>query len=211
MKALLVILLVALTWGSSDAKTLEGLINDFRIRAGEKDSSKSIASDADIRLFLDHAQARIAKVGGYLPKRVNIAYVEGTLIYTLPSTYKYLDDKNGVLLRSADDWIPMLFNPGFLKDTTAPNYTVAFVGGDTAKLYLSGRGFAEDDTIVVHFYGAANNLSFGTECDFPNDQEVYVVDEALLLYEQAKRDWAGFQLLYQSQRQDMGVEKQVRK
>lgn len=211
MKALLVILLVCI--GSfAQADTLDSLISKFRVRAMEKDSTTSLATNADIKVFINQAQARIAKVGGYLPKRVNIAYVEGTLIYSLPSTYKYLDDKNGVLLRSADDWIPMLFNPGFLKDTTAPNYTVAFVGGDTAKLYLSGVGFAEDDTVAVHYFGAATPLTTGSqECDFPNDQEVFLIDEALLLYEQAKRDWGAYQLLYQSQRQDMGVEKQVRK
>lgn len=200
-KLLFVLLLLA---GSVQPATLASLIAELRQRTGEKDTVNSFYTNADAKTYLNEAQDKLVRLGGYIPKHVDILYNFDSVTYRLPASFKAL---NGAIRRTKGQWARLLYNDNFKKDTSANHYFIQFKAVDTALLYLGGSYWNDGDTARIFYQGTATPMTTDTStCLVSRDLQVFIIEEAVSMYEQAKRSFQSMALVRGQVRQDMGFQ-----
>lgn len=212
MKSLVLLLALVLLAACVSAADLDDLTLDFRESILETDTSRSLIPDTIVHTFINMAQDKIVRLGGFLRKTYTFVYHEDSSSFGLPSTFKSIG-LNGVMRQSAGifsqgDWFSIVYNPGFRKDTIVAHYTVGWDTTDTPRLYIKGN-IDEDDSIKVFYRARATAMATGAAvCQVPADEHIFIIEEAISLYEKAKRSHQVMQLLQQTTRMDMGIIKQ---
>ncbi len=197
--------LIILTFAAHfvEAATLDDLLWGFRQRIGEPDSGSSIISDTAAMRFLDMAMDKVVPFGGFLPQRCDIAYSPDSMKYSLPTDFKRC---SMVVAYDGEQWHAAVNNPGFITDVDKYQYFIWWENADQAELYLKGSYFYTDQTVRIHYLARAPNMDARTDsCYVPDDLHVFIIEEAVSYYEQAKKNHAVFQLLNAIVRQDMGI------
>ena len=185
------------------AQTKADMTAEFRDRIAETDTLTSLVTDTMIGTFLNHAQDKQVRMANYLPAFQDIIYSRDSSSYRLDAAFKY---ETGVILRTAELWEAVLLNVNFQSDIDRFSYQIKFHTTDTAHLYIQGRDIYAGDTIRVFYNGTATRLTLDTTtCDVSRDLQVRIIEEAIIMYEEAKRSWTSQQLLWQQLRIDMGV------
>jgi hypothetical protein len=183
--------------------TLATMIAEFRQRTGEKDTLTSFYTNADATTWINHAQDKLVRIGGYIPMQVDIRYSKDSMAYKLPVTFKQL---KGAIRRSSGVWSHLIYNPGFRVDSTVANYFVEWKNTDTALLYLGGKTWVTPDTIRIFYNGSVARMTALTdECKVSSDLQVLILEEAISMYEEAKRSYQAMALIRGQVRQDMGL------
>ena len=204
MKRFWCILLLGLLLHSGvNSATLQNLINDLRALAAEKDTLLSLFSDADASKWLNMAQDKIVRLGGYLPKSTEIIYSSTSQSMALPTDYRSMH-QNGALVRKAKQWNMMLENPGFIVDTGVANFFVGWHHEDTARFFSKGIVLITGDTMLVVYYAfATDRLATDSVCHVPQDMHVDIVEEAMGYVEQARKRYDIQQIIKAQVRADM--------
>lgn len=203
--ALLFLILVSPSRGATAAD----MIADFRILTDEDTTQGSLVADTEILVFLDNAQDKIVRIGGYLKKSTDVIHSEDSNSYGLPLAFRRLD---GIAVHATNEgfkWTKVFNNPFFMIDTTVYQYYIGWSHPDSARIYFKGA-FWKGDTIRVSYIGDAADLdSLTAVCEVPTDLQTFIIEEAIANYERAKRN---HQVQRQTQiqvRMDMGILKQV--
>jgi hypothetical protein len=204
LKTVLLIWIMAMVLcTTSGAETRADLSYMFRARIGETDATTSFVSDTVISVFLNQGQDKIVSIGGFLPNYTTITYSTDSTKYSLPAGVKVV---NGVTVLDEGVEHPVLPNPYFMVDTSAFSFYITWNTPDTAELRLKSPNFYEGQVVTVHYNGdAADLITASTVCEVPSNLHVFIVEEAISYYEEAKRNFAGFQLLNAIVRRDLGV------
>lgn len=191
--------------GNIAAESLASLMHSFKQRAGESlDSTECLVSDMALMDWLDQAQAKIVRIGGLLPKRVDVLFSFDSVKYGLPSDFKFL---RYVLVRHGGKWHAGKPDPVF-QSSTPQDYTYFqdWLNANNAELYAQGP-YSEGDTLRVFYLGVASRMTVRTDTtQVPVDQRGLIIEEALSYYEWSKRNMAGYQVMHQDVRIDMGVQ-----
>jgi hypothetical protein len=199
-KTALVLSLLMLALPTRSA-TLADLIADFRVLTGETDTLTSFYTNADAKVYLNQAQDPIVRLGGYIRRQVDLPYSTDSLSYRLPATFI---KPIGGLRRTEATWVEVAYNEG-LRDSIVATYMVQWKNTDTAKAYLGGR-WTEGDTLRLFYLAKASSMDTVSDvCDVPEDLQCFVLQEAIAIYEQAKRSFEAAALIRQQVRRDMGV------
>lgn len=168
----------------------------------------------------------------YKPRHISIIYNSDSIKYTLPVNFRIL---RGVAFYSSfnEGWSQALENPYFSKDTTATTYFIDYPNPDTAWMYFESQEVTDGDTIRVWYDGLsmANNdtirifynrmivsgdsvkvVYFATpgsldddSTTFRIDYDPFIIEEAMLYYEQAKQNFQASQAIWQQIRIDLGL------
>lgn len=203
MTRLVLMLLVLAFAGNVYGQTQQTLIDMFRHRIGERDSTTSVVPDTSIKAFINMAQDKQVKSMGYLPKVTNILYHPDSNSYALDGSFKY---ETGVIVRTADMWEPVLKNPNFVSDADRFQYDIKFHSSEAARIYLQGRDLYEDDTVRVFYNGTTPWLdSLADSVLVAGDDQVRIIEEALIMFEAAMRSWQSQKLQWDQLRFDMGA------
>jgi len=203
--ALLFLILVS----PSQGKTAAEMIADFRILTDEDTTRGSLVTDSEVLVYLDNAQDKIVRIGGYLKKSTDVICSNDSNSYGLPLAFRRLDGIVVFAMNEGFKWTKVFNNPFFMVDTTVYQYYISWSHPDSAKIYFKGD-FWEGDTIRVSYTGDAADLDTLTDtCEVPTDLQTFIIEEAIANYERAKRN---HQVQWQTQtqvRRDMGILKQV--
>lgn len=203
MKRLITVLLVIGVAVPAYGQTQQTLLDMFRIRIGERDSTTSVIPDTSIKALINMAQDKQVKAMGYLPKVENILYHPDSNSYALDGSYKY---ETGVIVRTSDMWEAVVKNPGFLSETDRFSYDIRFHSSEQARLYIQGRDLYEDDTVRIFYAGTTPWLGgLADSCLVAGDDQVRIIDEALVMFEAAMRSWVAQKLQWDQLRFDMGA------
>lgn len=208
MRILILVYLVALLLlsGGVNSETLADLLWQFKQCVNETDTSKSIFTDTAAMLWLNLSQHKVVTMAGYLPKSTDISKVYDSTIYPLPGDFHALNQPGAVLAWDGYQWLPVFFNPGLAVDTNAANFDLVWQHADSAYIILRGRFLTGGQTIKVEYFARAPDMVARTDsCYVPSHLHVYIIEEAISYYERAKRNYAGYQLLNQVVRIDLGV------
>lgn len=169
-------------------------------------------SDDSGHIFLD--------VGGYVSRYTDKIFDIDSTRYLLPAHTREI---SGAMVYTGEQWETVILNPYFTVDTSSYQYFVGRANKDTAWLYLRATGNLVDgdtvrvfytagvtagDSVKIVYYAAPEHMTSSTECDLPDDLEVFVVEEAIGMYEQARKNAAAQQATYQGVRMDLGLYKQ---
>lgn len=201
MKRLTLVLGLLVLALSTRGATLADLIADLRVLTGEPDTVNSFYTNADAQVYLNQAQDPIVRLGGYIKRQVDVLYTTDSLSYRLPSTFIKVVS---ALRRTEGTWIETAYNDG-LHDSIVATYMVQWKNTDTAKAYLGGR-WTDGDTLRLFYLAKASPMdSLADVCDVPEDLQCFVLQEAIALFEQAKRSFEAAALIRQQVRRDMGV------
>lgn len=198
-----ILLLGLLLHCSADSATLQDLINDLRSLAAEKDTALSLFSDADASKWINMAQDKIVRLGGYIPKDVDVVVSLDSLSLALPADFRSIH-QNGAVLRKVGIWSRCLNNPGFMVDTNVVNYFVGWAMEDSARFYVKGGILMTNDTIRVFYYAFATDmLATDSVCHVPSDMQTDIVEEAMGYVEQARKRYDAQQIIKGQVRSDM--------
>jgi hypothetical protein len=187
--------------------TAQDLIDGFRIRTGQTDTTRSYYTDAHVLYFLDQAQQKMSRLTGYIRRSHSIIYQDDSLCYTLPSQFKMIRDQqgDGVMVYNGGMWHTVLRNQNFAEDSRKFQYSVGWDSVGEARIYLKGM-FIEDDTVRVFYRAKPNALDSVTDTiEVDTDMEVYVVEEAVAMFEQASRAHDIQMALQVQTRRDLGL------
>lgn len=202
-KVIIFILVLVFVHQFVQAETLGDLLTGFRYRIDETDSSNSVIVNAAGRYFIDQAQDKYVRMTGYLHKDTDIVYDDTTPDYALPSGFKMVE---GVMVKNNNFWYRTVPNPYFLRDTNITSWFVGWSDPATARLYMRGGTLADGDTVRVFYRSTASSLDTTTDtCEVPTDEQVHIIDEAILMYQEAKQNFQAQQALWQQLRIDEGV------
>lgn len=196
----------------SKGTTLSSLIENLRHRLNEVDTATSNFTDTTAIVWANDAQDKIVVLGGYLEKQIDLIYSEDSSSYALPEDFKTL---KGVMVRSLDAvsgifWYSSTLNLFFVNDGSNYMHYPAWKSPDSARLYVRSPRFIDGDTIRVHYYGSATEMTAGTDTlQVPRDREVFVVEEMMAMYWAYMRNIQVYQALVGQNRQDMGINRQV--
>lgn len=200
VKVISLVLLLAVT---AAAQTAQDLVDQLRVRAGEVDTATSMATNSELLTYLNHSQDKINKLVGYLHRQVDIYYKKDSLRYTLPSDFKY---PLGVTVYTSGEWEGAIPVPFFVHDSATYMFFVEWRATDTAEIYLRGSDFTDDQLVRVFYAATAPNMdSLNDTCMIAKDDRVYLIEEALGMYEAAKRSNSTYQQHWQNTRLDIGV------
>lgn len=214
MRRVLFVLICVLFAVTSRAEIVlvSDLISDFRILTGEIIAEGSIVVDSEIVVFLDRAQDKIVRLGGYLEKSYDIVHSEDSTNYGLPSKLKKVVSVIVFSAAQGNRWWPVLHNPDFAVDVEEFHYFIRWDTVDSPRLYLQANivEFVEEDTIRVIYKAEANDLDATTDtCEVTSDLQTFIIEEAIALHERSKRNFTGQQQIQTQTRVDIGIIKQV--
>jgi len=206
----IVFLLLLLVSAPTYADTYAQLITQLRERVGEPVESTSVFSDRQAWRWLHQAQYKVATLRGLVRMSTALVFDEDALYYDLPSGMREI---NGVLAKVDDVyWKAVANNPLFRVDTTILQYTIDWHGVDDPYLYLKDpmSELVDGDSLRVFYRGVPNDTisdtsTYTDECGLPDDEEHWVVDEAILMYFQYLRMYDIRGALWQQTRQDQGL------
>ena len=185
------------------------LISDFRILTDEIVAQGSIVEDSEIVVFLNHAQDKVVRLGGFLPKKHDIVHSSDSLDYQLPSDVRRVTSVEIRATAEAEQWIGFVRNEGFLIDTTVYEYYIRWDSATSQRIYVSGD-LESGDTIRVSYLGDANDLTATTDtCEVPTDLQTFIIEEAIANYYRSKQFFRAQQQIQNQVRTDMGIRGQV--
>ena len=207
MKKILIFLLILLILPfclaeKSQGQTMQTMLDMFRVRIGERDSTTSVIPDTSIKALLNMAMDKQVRASGYLPKVHNVIYNPDSSSYELDTTFKH---ETGVIVRTSGMWEPVLRNPNFTAPTDRFSYDIKFHSAEQARMYVQGRDLYEGDTIRVFYAGRTPWLVLAGTVVVANDDMVRIVEEALIMFEASNRSWQAQKLQWDQLRFDMGA------
>lgn len=210
MRSLIWVILFIVWVSPAYSATLAELIADCRAISGETDTAAGINTDADWTKFINLAQDKIVRLGGFIPK-----HSEGTVANSdslgivMPSDFRFINRKNnGLIYFASGQWHRGLENPGFLVDTNVFNYFIGWKTADTAMMYAK-RGSGNTHTYRLFYFGTAADLDTLTDtCEVKEDEHVFIVEEAVSYYLMALHAYQVAAGVRSGVRQDMGIVKQ---
>lgn len=205
MRRLLWIIVVMLVAPyTSQAATLQDLIDDFRVLTAEPNSDASFYTDADATVYINYGQRKIVELGNYLEKSQDITFSFDSTTYSLPSDFQSLANPGAVVLKDGE-WYTVTNNPSFAVDTTAFQFFIAKRHPDTAKLYLKGSAWDTGDVLTLFYRGYASVLVSTTDtCEVPEGRHASLLDEAMRYYQQSSKHHDVAASMFQQNRIDMG-------
>lgn len=215
MLRLKIIVGVILVWmivsSPGQATTLvSDLISDFRILTDEIAAQGSIVEDSEIVVFLNRAQDKIVRLGGFLPKKYDIVHAAGSTSYQLPSDVKRVISVEAKAVAEGSNWAGFIRNEGFIIDTTVYEYYIRWDSATTPRLYIKGDAINSGDTLRVSYVGDANDLTATTDtCEVPTDLQTFIIEEAIANYYRSRQNFTAQQQTQNQTRLDMGLIKQV--
>lgn len=207
----IIVVSIILVWmivcSPSQATTLvSDLIADFRILTDEIAAQGSIVEDSEIVVFLNRAQDKIVRLGGFLPKKYDIVHASDSTSYQLPSDVKRVTSVEMKATAEAGNWAGFVRNEGFIIDTTVYEYYIRWDSATAARLYIKGDNMVEDDTIRVSYVGDANDLTATTDtCEVPTDLQTFIIEEAIANYYRSKKNFTAQQQTQNQTRLDIGL------
>ena len=185
------------------------LISDFRILTDEIAAQGSIVEDSEIVVFLNRAQDKVVRLGGFLPKKHDIVHSSDSLDYQLPFDVKYVTSVELRATGEAGEWAGFVRNEGYIIDTTVYEYYIRWDSATAPRVYVSGD-LELGDTIRVSYLGDANDLTATTDtCEVPTDLQAFIIEEAIANYYRSKQNFSAQQQTQNQTRLDMGLVKQV--
>ena len=201
-----IILVLMIVCPPSQATTLvSDLITDFRILTDEIAAQGSIVHDSEIVVFLNRAQDKVVRLGGFLPKKHDIVHSSDSLDYQLPSDVRYVTSVETRATAEADKWTGFVRNEGFIIDTTAYEYYIRWDSATAQRIYVSGD-LENGDTIRVSYLGDANDLTDTTDtCEVPTDLQTFIIEEAIANYYRSRQNFSAQQQTQNQTRLDMGL------
>lgn len=190
---------------ATNAAALSDLLRDMRFMTAEQTESTSFFSDTLGQRWLNLAQSRITKLGGYIPKQIDIVYSEDSTTYVLPSDFRKVDQDRNLMITETE--IKHLFlNPGFITDTNVAQYFISWKNEDTALLYLEATSSFDGDTARIFYLGTAAEMLYDTStCEVPTILHDYIIQEAVSYYIFSQKRYQEAFLIQQNLRRDMGI------
>lgn len=202
MKELILLCLIFLAT-TAYAGDRENLVERFRVRIGEPTAATSLVTDSNIALMLNMSQDKVVRLGGFIQKQVDVRYRYDSTSYALPATFKRA---LGAMTWDGGNSYTVMENPFFRYDTSDYQYFVAWVESDSAELYLRGVSMFDGQLIRLFYLGTATSMdTVGAPCEVADDEEVYVIEEAISYYEQSKQNYAALQLIFEMVRTAFGA------
>ena len=210
MKRILLILLLAVLLPMiSYAATAGDLLVQLRERVSEMDESTSYFADTTGIEWLNQAQSKIVRIGGHIPKYVDVTYIADSSVYPLPSGFRSLDG-GAMVKESGRDYVNMFLNPLFMIDTLIFQFFVKWEDENQAHVYVKGRNLSVGDKVRVFYFGTAPALTASADsCYVPQDLHVYIIEEAISFYYGSSKREDIKQAIWQATRTDMGLIKQT--
>lgn len=207
MKRLAVILILLFVACGLRAATLYDLVTQLRATVGEEDSTWSAFSDTTAKKWLNLAQDKINRLGGYIEKTWDHTYATAdTFGVVLPSDFKA---PKSAIIWVGNQWETMVPNKAFRYDTAAYQFDVQWKNKDTARVYFKGSDLYAGLQIRLTYLGNAADLTdSATVCEVSSDLQVFVIEEAISYYLKAQRQYQAAFMLEQQIRHDMGIQPQ---
>lgn len=208
-----ILVLVACFFPCSRAQgrtVVSDLIADFRILTDEIAAQGSIVDDSEIVVFLNRAQDKIVRLGGFLPKKYDIVHDEDSTSYQLPSDVKRVTNVEVKAGAEADNWAGLIRNEGFIIDTNVYEYFIRWDSVTAPRLYIKSDAIGDNDTLRVSYVGDAIDLTATTDsCEVPTDLQAFIIEEAIANYYRSRQNFTAQQQTQNQTRLDMGLLKQV--
>lgn len=197
-------------WSPAQGRTVvSDLISDFRVLTDEIAAQGSIVHDSEIVVFLNRAQDKVVRLGGFLPKKHDIVHSSDSLDYQLPSDVKRVTSIETRATAEAGNWIGFVRNEGFVIDTTVYQFYVRWDSVTAPRVYVSGD-LETGDTIRVSYLGDAVDLTATTDsCEVPTNLQTFIIEEAIASYYRSKQNFSAQQQTQDQTRLDIGLVKQV--
>lgn len=186
------------------------LIADFRILTDEIAAQGSIVEDSEIVVFLNRAQDKIVRLGGFLPKKYDIVHQSGSTSYQLPAGVKWVTSVEVKATAERSNWIGAILNEGFIIDTIVYQYYARWDSVGYMRMYIKSQAFVKDDTIRVSYQGDANDLTATTDtCEVETDLQTFIIEEAIANYYRSRQNFTAQQQTQNQTRLDIGLVKRV--
>lgn len=205
-KLFLLFLLLALFPSLIYGATAADLIEKLRERTGETKASTSFFQDSTALSWLDMAQSKIVRIGGFIPKMDVITIpANDSGVYDLPSDFNSIDG-GAMVKKTGYPWQHMRNNPLFAIDTISYQFFVKWADTGQAQIYVKGAMLTSGDVIRVFYFGAASELtSTSSPVNVRRDLHPYIVEEALSFYFGAIKQAQVHQEIWTETRTDLGV------
>ena len=153
---LIVLLLVA---SASYSATLSDLKHKLRVRTSELTDSTSFFTDTMATIWLNMAQERIVRLGGYIPKYTDINYSWDSNTYNLPSGFIRATSGN---IKTRGQWFPA-YMVNNIVDSPYIQMKVVWKDEDSAQVILMRAGFEERQHDIIY---NQDSLSYVLPRDF---------------------------------------------
>ncbi len=185
------------------------LITKFSERVGEPTDSTAIFSQKQAWRWLVDGQDKVAALRGHVKRSTTVGYNDTTMYYDLPADLREI---RGVMAKVNNErWKAIFNNPLFKYDSLTIQYFIEWHGVDSIHMYVKDPASAlvSGDSLRVYYRGtpvtATDSVTFLDECGIPDDEEHWVIDEAVMMYLQNLRRYDIRGALWQQTRQDQGI------
>jgi len=147
MKKILLIFILILSACTIQATTLQELIDKFRIRTAETDTTESVISNLSLTVMLNLSLQKIVPMAGYIERTQKYAFSRDSSYYVLPSNFKRA--KNLMLL-SDSKWYAILPNVTQTEKSPVSKYSIAWINPDSAELRITLGEVVSTHTDLVY-------------------------------------------------------------
>jgi hypothetical protein len=134
MRKVIITLALMLMACTVQSTTLQGMIDKFRIRIAETDTTESVLSDSSVKVLINLALQKIVPMAGYVEKSTKFAFSRDSTYYALPSTFR---GAKNVMLLSAGKWYAVAPDVPQAQESPVSKYTIAWINPDSAELRIS--------------------------------------------------------------------------
>ena len=144
------LMLLAILTPISQASTLQEIIDKFRARVNEIDTSQSSAEDTTVKIWANMAYHKTSKLGGFIEKRQDYYFGRDTAQYVLPSDFRNI---KGIMYNSQykAEWQTIFNNPLMAQpDTNVMQYAISRVDKDTAEIHLRFGVVGNSETDILY-------------------------------------------------------------
>ncbi len=131
----------------------------MRHRTAELTTATSFYSDSSAAIWLNLAQFRIVKLGGYIPKFTDIVYTEDSNFYALPTDFRQV---TGAEIMSRGIWYPVAVVDNFTADPIS-QVKISWVNEDSAIVLTNRTGFEERMLDILY---SVDSVSYVIPQDF---------------------------------------------